>query len=133
MKIDHIETVHLRFEYSDGFTYAGGKCTARLTSLVLVHTDDGRTGIGTVYSHPGIVELVVQQQLAPLLVGEDPTDVERLWDLMYRITRWYGRKGAVMSALGAIDTAFWDLRGKALGKPLWELFGGNEPRCPAYA
>lgn len=133
MKIDHIETIHLRFEYADGFMYAGGKCTARLTSLVLVHTDDGQVGIGTAYSHPGIVELVAQRQLAPLLVGEDPTDVERLWDKMYRITRWYGRKGGAMSALGAIDTACWDLRGKGLGKPLWQIFGGSEPRCPAYA
>lgn len=133
MKIDRIETIHLRFEYADGFVYAGGKCTARLTSLVLVHTDDGQIGIGTAYSHPGIVELVVQRQLGPLLIGEDPTDVERLWEKMYRITRWYGRKGGTMSAIGAIDIACWDLRGKALGKPLWELFGGSAPRCPAYA
>jgi L-alanine-DL-glutamate epimerase-like enolase superfamily enzyme len=75
----------------------------------------------------------VQQQLAPLLVGEDPTEVERLWERMYLVTRWYGRKGAAMSALGAVDTALWDLRGKAAGKPVWELLGGTRPKCPAYA
>ena len=133
MKIDRIETINLRFEYADGFTYAGGKCTGRLTSLVLVHTDDGRIGVGSAYSHPGLVYLVVQQQLAPLLIGQDPTDVERLWDLMYRVTRWYGRKGAALSALGAIDTACWDLRGQQLGKPVWELLGGSRTTCPAYA
>lgn len=133
MKIDHIETINLRFEYADGFTYAGGKCTGRLTTLVLVHCDNGQVGIGSAYSHPALVHLIVQQQLAPLLVGEDPTEVEKLWDLMYRVTRWYGRKGAAMSALGAVDTACWDLRGKALGKPVWALLGGNKAVCPAYA
>lgn len=133
MKIDRIETINLRFEYADGFTYAGGKCTGRLTSLVLVHCDNGQVGIGSAYSHPALVYLIVQHQLAPLLVGEDPTDVERIWDKMYRVTRWYGRKGAAMSALGAIDTACWDLRGKALGKPVWALLGGEKTVCPAYA
>lgn len=133
MKIDRIETINLRFEYADGFTYAGGKCTGRLTTLVLVHCDNGQVGIGSAYSHPALVYLIVQHQLAPLLVGEDPTDVEKLWDLMYRITRWYGRKGAAMSALGAVDTACWDLRGKALDTPVWKLLGGDKAVCPAYA
>ena len=133
MKIDHVETITLRFEYADGFQYAGGKCTARVTSLVLVHTDTGHVGIGAAYSHPGMVHLIVQEQLAPLLIGDDPTDVEALWQRMYRLTRWYGRKGAAMSAIGAIDTACWDLRGKSLGKPVWQLLGGERPTCPAYA
>lgn len=133
MKIDRIETIHLRFEYADGFIYAGGKCTARVTSLVLVHTDDGRTGVGSVYSHPGLVELVVKKQLEPLLIGDDPTDVENLWTKTYRLTRWYGRKGAAMSALGGIDTACWDLKGQAAGKPVWKLLGGSTPSSPAYA
>ena len=133
MKIDHVETITLRFEYADGFRYAGGQCTARVTSLVLVHTDSGQVGIGAAYSHPGLVHLIVQEQLAPLLIGEDPTEVESLWQKMYRITRWYGRKGAAMSAIGAIDTACWDLRGKSLGQPVWALLGGQRPTCPAYA
>ena len=133
MKIDHIETIHLRFEYADGFTYAGGKCTARVTSLIKVHADDGRVGIGSVYSHPGLVELIVQRHLAPLLVGDDPTDIESLWWKMYRATRWYGRKGAALSALGGIDTACYDLLGQARGQPIWKLLGGRQPRCAAYA
>jgi L-alanine-DL-glutamate epimerase-like enolase superfamily enzyme len=133
MKIDRLETINLRFEYEDGFTYAGGKCTARMTTLVLVHTDTGQVGVGSAYSHPGLLYLIIQQQLQPLLVGEDPTDVARLWKKMYQITRWYGRKGAAMSALGALDTAFWDLRGISLGKPVWELLGSERRSCPAYA
>ena len=53
MKIDRLETIHLCFEYDEGFTYAGGTCSARVTTLVLVHTDTGAVGIGSGYSHPG--------------------------------------------------------------------------------
>ena len=135
MKIDRIEAINLLYEYpeTDRFQYAGGVCTGRFTTLVLVHTDTGQIGMGSVYSHPALVYLIVRDQLGPLLRGEDPLEVEALWDRMYSITRWYGRKGAAMSALGGIDTALWDLRGKAAGKPVWQLLGGERPTCPAYA
>lgn len=133
MKIDHIETAHLCFQYPTGFAYAGGTCTARLTTLVFVHTDDGRCGVGSVYSHPSLVELVIKHQLEPFLIGKNPTEVEELWTLMYGLTRWYGRKGAAMSALGAIDTALWDLRGQAANKPIWQLLQSQRTSCPAYA
>ena len=136
MKIDRIECVNLRFEYPPErqFRYSAGHCTARVTTLVFVHTDTGHTGVGSVYSHPGLVYLLVKGQFEPLLRGEDPTDVEGLWSRMYGVSRWYGRKGAAMSALGGIDTALWDLRGQAAGQSVWALLGGEEPgACPAYA
>ena len=135
MKIESIEAFHLRHEYpaEDQFSYAGGKCTARLTTLVRVRTDTGHTGWGAAYTHPSIAELVITHQLTPLLIGEDPREVEELWERMYRITRWYGRKGPAMTALGALDTAFWDLRAQSLGKPLWQVLGAEQGRCPAYA
>jgi D-galactarolactone cycloisomerase len=135
MKIDHIEAVNLLFEYAPArrFSYAGGTCTGRVTTLVFVHTDTGHTGVGSAYSHPGLVKLVIEGQLSPPLLGQDPLQVESLWRRMYGLTRWYGRKGAAMSALGALDTAFWDLRGQALGKPVLALLGGSRPACPAYA
>jgi D-galactarolactone cycloisomerase len=52
---------------------------------------------------------------------------------MYALTRWYGRKGVAVSALGGLDIAFWDLRGKAAGKPVHELLGGGRSAVPAYA
>ncbi|MBM3460274.1 MAG: mandelate racemase/muconate lactonizing enzyme family protein, partial [Armatimonadetes bacterium] len=135
VKIDRIECVNLRFEYAPErrFWYSPGHCTARVTSLILVHTDTGRVGVGSVYSHPALVHLLITGQFAPLLRGEDAGDVEGLWAKMYGVSRWYGRKGAAMSALGGIDTALWDLRGQAAGKPVWELLGGSADFCPAYA
>jgi D-galactarolactone cycloisomerase len=135
MKIDHIEVINLKFDYPNraGFQYAAGVCTGRLTSLVLVHTDTGLVGHGSAYTHPTLAEMIIKQQLEPLLVGEDPCEVETLWTRMYGITRWYGRKGVAMTALGGIDTALWDLRAQAAGKPLRELLGGARTTCPAYA
>ena len=135
MKIEHVEVLNLHFDYPGGvgFRYAGGTVTSRVTSLVRVHTDGRSTGIGAAYSHPDLVKLIIERHLAPHLVGRDPTDVEELWDLMYGLTRWYGRKGAAISALGGLDIAFWDLRGKAAGRPIYELLEAKRDYAHAYA
>lgn len=135
MKIDSVELVNLRYEYPPpgGFSYSAGVCTARFTSLVFVRTDTGLTGVGSAYTHPAMAHLVVNHQLAPLLRGRDPLAIEALHAEMLALTRWYGRKGAAVSAIGCIDTALWDLRGQAEGRPLWQLLGGATGACPAYA
>ena len=135
MKIQDIEVITLCYRYPAGraFDFAGGRCGGRLSCLIKVHTDTAETGLGSVYSHPDLVRTVVEGQLRGLLVGEDPTEVESLWARMYSVTRWYGRKGAAMSALGGVDMALWDLRGKAAGKPLYQLLGAHRDRVPAYA
>jgi L-alanine-DL-glutamate epimerase-like enolase superfamily enzyme len=135
MKIEHVEVLNLHFDYPSGagFRYAGGTVTSRVTSLICVHTDGPHTGIGAAYSHPDLVKLIVERHLGPHLVGRDPTEVEELWELMYSLTRWYGRKGVAISSLGGLDIAFWDLRGKALGKPAYELLGAERDYAPAYA
>ena len=135
MRIEHVEAINLLHRYPDHhrFQYGGGTCDARLTTLVLAHTECGAVGVGSVYSYPALVYLVVREQLAPALTGEDPTEVEALWEKMYALTRWYGRKGAALSALGGVDMALWDLRAQAEGKPVWALLGGENGRCPAYA
>jgi D-galactarolactone cycloisomerase len=135
MKIEHVEVLNLRFAYpaGSGFRYAGGTVTARVTSLVRVHTDGPHIGLGAAYSHPDLVKLIVERHLAPHLVGRDPAEVEELWELMYGLTLWYGRKGPAISALGGVDIALWDLRGKAAGKPIHELLGAERAYAPAYA
>lgn len=135
MRIDHIDVLNLRFDYPNmrGFESSGGITSSRVTSLIVVHTDQGARGVGSAYSHPGLVYLTIKGHLEPLLKGADPRDVETLWTKMYNWTRWYGRKGAAMSALGGLDVAFWDLRGQSEGRPLWSLFGAEQGSCPAYA
>ncbi|MEO6907378.1 MAG: mandelate racemase/muconate lactonizing enzyme family protein, partial [Abditibacteriaceae bacterium] len=135
MKITDIEVYNLRFEYPEGrgFRYSGGLCTARVTTIVLVHTDTPHIGIGSCYTHPGLAHLLIKHQFAPLLLGRDPRKTEEMWNLMYSLTRWYGRKGAAMSALGALDVAFWDLKGKSEDAPIYQMLGGDKSTCPAYA
>jgi D-galactarolactone cycloisomerase len=134
MAIDSVEVINLRFEYPGaGFLCAEGRTNARLTSLVLVRCDDGLTGIGSAYTHPDLLRLIVAQHLAPFLIGADPADTERLWSEMYGLTRWYGRKGVAMSAIGAVDIALWDIRAKQLGRPLYQVLGGTRAEVDAYA
>ena len=77
--------------------------------------------------------LVVEDHLAPFLVDEDPRQTDALWERMYSLTRWYGRAGAAISALGAVDVALWDLRGKLEQRPVYDLLGGNRTSVQAYA
>jgi L-rhamnonate dehydratase len=97
---------------------------------VEISTDKGVTGIG--FGGPG-AGYVIEKHLTKLLLGENPFDIERLWDVMWRSTLYYGRKGLVVHAISAIDNALWDLVGKALKTPVYKLLGGEtKPRIPAY-
>ena len=97
---------------------------------VEITTDKGVSGIG--YGGPGAA-FVIEKHLTKLLIGEDPFDVERLWDIMWRSTLYYGRKGLVVHAISAVDNALWDVIGKALGLPVFKLLGGaTKERIPAY-
>jgi len=97
---------------------------------VAVETDKGISGFG--YGGPG-ASFIAERHLAKLLVGEDPWDVERLWDIMWRGTLYYGRKGLVINAISAVDNALWDIVGKSLNQPVYKLLGGgNRPPLPCY-
>jgi L-alanine-DL-glutamate epimerase-like enolase superfamily enzyme len=76
----------------------------------------------------------VEGHLRKLLVGENPLNTERLWDIMWRATLFYGRAGAVIHAMSGVDIALWDLAGKVWGVPVYKLIGGRTwERIPAYA
>src|SRR2546421_400262 len=76
--------------------------------------------------------LSIYPRFKPLL-GEDPFQVERLWDIMWRGTLYYGRKGVVVHAISAVDNALWDIVGKALKTPVYKLLGGGaKERVPCY-
>jgi D-galactarolactone cycloisomerase len=134
MEITDVRVTNLRYEYPDGgFLCAEGRANARVTSLVTVTLDNGLQGVGSAYSHPDLVRIIVEEQFAPLLLGDDPRETDRIWNFMYSLTRWYGRGGAAISALGAVDMALWDLRGKLADRPVYELLGGTDRRVEAYA
>ena len=105
--------------------------------VVMVHTDEGITGIGEVDTNPWCVQALIKSPgthnvsrgLEEILVGSDPLEVEALWDKMYVGSLMSGRRGAGICAIGALDMALWDIRGKALGVPCWKLLGGAFKQC----
>ena len=92
--------------------------------LVIVETDDGLTGYGVGGGGKAGIH-VIDTALHHLLNGANATDVEDLWDEMYRATLAYGRKGIAIMAISGVDLALWDLRAKREKKPLVELLGGK--------
>jgi len=106
------------------------------TALVRVETDAGIVGWGESQAPlaPEVVRTIIDTLLAPQLVGEDPTAHERLWSRMYAGMRARGHTGSFMlDAIAGIDTALWDIRGKALGVRVCDLLGGPfTGELPAY-
>ena len=102
--------------------------------IVEIFTDNGLTGIGNAALAPQVTKQVIDLYLKPLLLGADPWDTEFLWQLMYRNTMAFGRKGIAMAAISAVDIALWDILGKSAKQPVYRLLGGRtKPRIPVYA
>ena len=102
--------------------------------VVEVFTDDGHVGLGNAALAPQATKQVIDLYLKPLLIGQDPWDIERLWQHMYRKTMAFGRKGIGMVAISALDIALWDLLGKSAKQPVYRLLGGRtKTRIPVYA
>lgn len=101
--------------------------------VVEVETDQGHVGLGNAGLCPDVTQRVVDAKLAPLVVGEDARNTEYLFEKMYRSTVAFGRKGAVLAAISAVDIAIWDAIGKSLGQPVFMLLGGRtKAAIPAY-
>jgi L-alanine-DL-glutamate epimerase-like enolase superfamily enzyme len=99
--------------------------------LVRVHTDEGVTGVGEVSPMNAVVtHSIVENALAPLVVGEDPSDIERIWHKMYYTPYKLGPMGAQLEAVAGLDIALWDLAGKVAGQPLYALLGGKFREAP---
>src|SRR5690349_8651938 len=137
MKITDVETIIVRLPQIEA------KCDGTQDGLLVkIHTDAGQVGIGEVDSSPEVAKAIfdapfshtIASGLRALLIGEDPRDIERLWEKMYRGTIYFGRRGAAVHALSGADIALWDLLGKATGLPVCQLLGGAyHKRMPAYA
>jgi L-rhamnonate dehydratase len=137
MKITAVEAIHLRAEdpLIELFDGSYDDC------VLVVHTDAGLTGIGETESMAPAIQAIVRgpsahnhaRSLSAVLVGADPSDPVELWHRMYESTDYVGRRGLAMHAIGGVDLALWDLKGKIEGKPVHALLGGaKRERLPAY-
>jgi galactonate dehydratase len=96
--------------------------------FVEVRTDEGVTGWGEITTTTKIANRAVAgiiRELNELLVGEDPSQIERLWHKTFRSFTYTGSRGATTNVISGIDIALWDIRGKVLDQPIYQLLGGK--------
>src|SRR3954469_17288875 len=131
MKIANVEAIYVSQKV------VKAQCDSGQDALIVrVSTDAGITGIGEVDSAPLAAKAVIEGPfshtattgLAHVLVGEDPFRTEYLWHKMYRANVYAGRRGIAVHAMSGIDLALWDIKGQALGLPVWKLLGGGFTR-----
>ena len=139
MKITEIEPIVLRAGAGADVTRADGTQDA---FLVRVHTDDGLVGVGEADTSPYLARTMIEMPsshavargFAEMLLGRDPLEIGLRWREMYRGSYHYGRAGAALHVLSAIDMALWDLAGQSAGLPICDLLGGCVvDRVPVYA
>ena len=138
MKITNVESYVLLVP-----DYDSQACSSAQDDIVVkIQTDEEIVGIGETDTNPWAAKAYIESPgthimalgLRELLIGQDPLQPEALWDRMYKATAMSGRRGLGICAIGALDMALWDIRGKALQKPIWELLGGaKQSRIRPYA
>jgi L-alanine-DL-glutamate epimerase-like enolase superfamily enzyme len=124
VKIREIRAVGLT-----GATPAGGwrdelRPDDAVHTLITVHSDEGLTGIGSVFTNDKLVRAALEI-LEPLYVGESALEPERLSEKLHQHTFWLGRGGSLTHTISGIDIALWDLLGQATGQPVGRLLGGR--------
>ncbi|CAE6755675.1 mandelate racemase/muconate lactonizing enzyme family protein [Paraburkholderia aspalathi] len=141
MKIFSIESIPLRIPFTAGGRSEaaawGGAGLQTVDSLIVkLTTDTGVVGWGETFGFTAIpaVKLVIDTILAPELIGRDVTQLEKLMLDMQKKFHIFGRSGAFIYGLSAIDIALWDIAGKVANKPVYQLLGGSDAlSLPCYA
>jgi L-rhamnonate dehydratase len=133
MKITAIRATPLNVPVS--VTIDGGSTQTSLSCcLVTIETDAGIVGTGfTAITEEEVIATIVNDIVAPALIGADPMRHERIWDQLYWLLSPRGQTGYAAHAIAAIDVALWDIKGKQLNQPIWRLLGGARDRVPLYA
>jgi len=138
LKIVDVQAIPLRVPRGDKVDLDGSQDDA----LIRIQTNTGLEGIGEVDSSPEVVKAIIEAPishswsmgLGKILIGEDPSNPERLWEKMYRGSIYYGRRAVAINAISGVDIALWDLKGKIERKPISELLGNKyRIKVPVYA
>ena len=134
MKIVEVELIQLVKRLDEPMRNAKQGSRQRVANLVRLTTDDGLTGLGEAWCDAALAEGVVLGKLRPQVLGKDPFDTERIWHQAFEGGAMWDPRGAFVAGLSGIDLACWDLKGKALGMPVYRLLGGlSREWIPAYA
>jgi L-alanine-DL-glutamate epimerase-like enolase superfamily enzyme len=128
MKIQSVRCAGLRGATPEGGWSNELKPEDCVHTLLAVRTDEGLTGLGSVFTSDQLVRGALRL-LEPLLLGENALEPERVTEKLHQNTFWQGRGGAVTHAISGIDIALWDLLGQATGQPVGRLLGGRYRDC----
>ncbi|MGM0398623.1 MAG: mandelate racemase/muconate lactonizing enzyme family protein [Halobacteriota archaeon] len=135
MEIESVESIPVKLPLETPVSFSNRTIEYRDHAITYVRTTDGIEGVGYSLGYEGapLIAEAVESLLAPMVVGEDPRDTERLWDRMYEGTIQIGRTGLLLRAISTVDIALWDVKAKAADEPLYKLLGGYTDEVPAYA
>ena len=136
MKISKVEAMILTCQLDRPIMDATYTLPSRSVVLARIETDEGISGIGEAAyfgGPPMITKMIIEKELADYLIGEDPLNIERLWETMYQRSIKHGRKGAIIASMSGIDIALWDIKARSVGMPLYQLLGGCYEKIRAYA
>jgi len=135
MKITDVKTISLNYPLENAVYDSNYIMATKPVLLVEVHTDEGVVGIGEAAHFGGPListRVVIEEELKHHVLGEDPLQVERLWERMHLRSYKHARGGIVIAAMSGIDIALWDIKGKVAGLPVYKLLGGYCNVIPAY-
>ena len=134
MKITEIRVFLLQKKLSSPMRISRGGFTIRTHAIVELHTDEGITGLGEGIGNARLVKAILEGQMADLAIGLDPFDIERVRQQLMDSQVYFERKGSGICAASAIEMACWDIKGKALNVPVYQLLGGlYRDKIQAYA
>src|SRR5882672_8438715 len=136
MKITEVRAIPLAIPLAPATPPSSWAAGLARQILVRVTTDEGLVGWGECFAYGATLAVcnVVDDALAPIVVGQDPAQIEQLVDRMHRTLMIWGRRGLAMMAVSGVELALWDLAGKARGVPVYQLLGGLcQSRARAYA
>jgi D-galactarolactone cycloisomerase len=135
MKITNVIAHQLAVNVDEPFTSARGQYYRTKGALVLeIVTDEGIVGWGDCYGPAAVSRAVIESLYKPALIGQDPFNVEVIWEMLYNKIKDYGLSGMTISALSGVDIALWDIIGKACNQPVHRMIGGAfRNKVQAYA
>ena len=134
MRVHSVETSYYRLPLPESGDAGHGRLTHEELILVRVGADD-LAGLGYAYTigrGGRAIQALIEHDLAPLLLGQEADDPAAVWARLWSALLYVGRGGLASFAIAALDVALWDLKGQALGQPLYRLFGGEPRSIPAY-
>lgn len=135
MKITKVEAIPMGYKLDEPLRWGVMVVHVKGGIIVRIHTDEGIIGIGEAgisAEYYRTVRPVINEMFAPAIIGENPLDINAIWEKLFTMSHMWGRRGGETYALSGIDIALWDILGKVTNQPVYRLFGAHKNKIRAY-